>query len=151
MTTRSGGYGHLGHSHLDDVLMGNLYDHGVVMRLAKYGIPYRFWALIAFVGMVGHILTMVAQPIIIAWGINNFVLGVNGEAKKLFIEEAKSGLYFEPENIQSLKEQILKLYNDRELCTQMGINGREYIKQHFERTKITKSFSELLKSVLNAT
>ncbi|SVD81855.1 uncharacterized protein METZ01_LOCUS434709, partial [marine metagenome] len=29
--------------------MGNLYDHGVVMRLAKYGIPYRFWALIAFV------------------------------------------------------------------------------------------------------
>lgn len=59
--------------------MGNLYDHGVVMRLAKYGLPYRFWALIAFVGMVGHILTMVAQPIIIAWGINNFVLGVNGE------------------------------------------------------------------------
>ena len=79
MTTRSGGYGHLGHSHLDDVLMGNLYDHGVVMRLARYGIPYRFWALIAFVGMVGHILTMVTQPIIIAWGINSFVLGVNGE------------------------------------------------------------------------
>ena len=79
MTTRSGGYGHLGHSHLDDVLMGNLYDHGVVMRLARYGVPYRSWALIAFVGMLGHILTMVAQPIIIAWGINSFVLGVNGE------------------------------------------------------------------------
>ena len=80
MTTRSGGYGHLGHSHLDDVLMGNLYDHGVVMRLVKYGLPYRFWAILAFVGMVGHILTMVTQPIIIAWGINNFVLSVQGES-----------------------------------------------------------------------
>ena len=80
MTTRSGGYGHLGHSHLDDVLMGNLYDHGVVMRLVMYALPYRTWAIIAFVGMLGHILTMVAQPIIIAWGINSFVLGIRGDS-----------------------------------------------------------------------
>jgi ATP-binding cassette subfamily B multidrug efflux pump len=80
LSTRSGGYGHLGHSHLDDVLMGNLYDHGVVMRLAKYALPYRFWAIMAFVGMVGHILTMVSQPIIIAWGINSFVLAVGGDS-----------------------------------------------------------------------
>jgi len=80
LSIRSGGYGHLGHSHLDDVLMGNLYDHGVVMRLVRYALPYRFWAVMAFIGMVGHILTMVAQPIIIAWGINSFVLGVQGDS-----------------------------------------------------------------------
>lgn len=76
MTTRVSGYGHLGRSALDDVLMGNLYDHGVVMRLAKYALPYKFWVSAAFIGMAGHIITMVLQPIIIAWGINSFVVGI---------------------------------------------------------------------------
>lgn len=76
MTTRVSGYGHLGRSALDDVLMGNLYDHGVVMRLAKYALPYKFWVAASFFGMAGHIVTMVMQPIIIAWGINQFVVGI---------------------------------------------------------------------------
>ena len=79
MTTRVSGYGHLGRSALDDVLMGNLYDHGVVMRLAKYALPYKFWVAASFFGMAGHIITMVLQPIIIAWGINSFVVGIAGD------------------------------------------------------------------------
>ena len=79
MTTRVSGYGHLGRSALDDVLMGNLYDHGVVMRLVRYALPYRYWMIVASLGMAGHIVTMVAQPIIIAWGINNFVVSLGGE------------------------------------------------------------------------
>ena len=79
MTTRVSGYGHLGRSALDDVLLGNLYDHGVVMRLVKYALPYRSWVVAAFIGMAGHIITMVLQPLIIGWAINQFVDGVTGQ------------------------------------------------------------------------
>ena len=57
--------------------MGNLYDHGVVMRLVKYALPYRSWVVAAFIGMAGHIITMVLQPLIIGWAINQFVDGVS--------------------------------------------------------------------------
>ena len=59
--------------------MGNLYDHGVVMRLVKYALPYRSWVVAAFIGMAGHIITMVLQPLIIGWAINQFVDVVTGQ------------------------------------------------------------------------
>ena len=43
------------------------------------------------------------------------LLGVDGEAKGLFIDEANSGLYFEPENVEALKNGVLKLAKNNEL------------------------------------
>ena len=74
MATTPAGYGHLGRMSLDDQILGSLYDHRVVVRLFKYVLPYKLWALLAFMGMAGYILTMVAQPLIIAWGINSFIV-----------------------------------------------------------------------------
>ena len=75
------GYGQLGRMSLDDQILGRLYDHRVVVRLLKYALPYKLWALLSITGMAGYILTMVAQPLIIAWGINSFIVPPEDEAQ----------------------------------------------------------------------
>lgn len=72
------------------------------------------------------------------------LLGVAGEAKELFIDEGKSGFFFEPENTDDLTDKILKLYRDRELCKNLGVNGRKYVFEHFNRTIIAKDFYNFL-------
>ena len=74
------------------------------------------------------------------------LLGVNGEARDLFIKSAHSGLYFEPENFEALTENILKLYNSRELLNELGKNGNIYIQNNFNSEKIAEDFLNLLQS-----
>lgn len=70
------------------------------------------------------------------------LLGVKGEAKELFIDQGKTGLYFEPENYNDLASKILQLYYDQSLARELGNNGREYVKTNFNRQEIAKRFEE---------
>lgn len=74
MATVPSGYGHLGQAGLDDQVLGKVYDHTVVRRLLNYTLSYKLWAFLSVFGMTGYIFTMVAQPLIIAWGINSFII-----------------------------------------------------------------------------
>jgi glycosyltransferase involved in cell wall biosynthesis len=51
------------------------------------------------------------------------LLGVDGEARQHFIENAEAGWYFEPENASQLA----------------GQNGRKYVAEHFNRDQIAAS------------
>jgi len=64
------------------------------------------------------------------------LLGVDGEAKELFIERGKAGLYFEPENADELSQRILTLLNNRSLGLELGANGKNYVKNNFDRQHI---------------
>ena len=76
------------------------------------------------------------------------LLGVDGEAKELFIDEGKCGLHFEPENDEELSKKILSVYyGDVELNT-LKENARSYIKLKFDRKLIAKEFDEFLKKNL---
>ena len=75
------------------------------------------------------------------------LLGVDGEAKELFIEEGKAGLYFEPENAQSLADQIKILLGDRNLTESLGKQGQQYVKENFNRHNIHERFLKNLLSV----
>lgn len=68
------------------------------------------------------------------------LLGVDGEARELFIEEGESGLYFEPENSEDLAKQIKALFNDRMLATRLGLQGQQYVKDNFDRNHIHERF-----------
>jgi len=68
------------------------------------------------------------------------LLGVDGEAKELFIKQAGAGLAFEPENPQSLVSQIRYMYNHRDQLTRWGTNGHMYVIEHFDRAKIAEDF-----------
>lgn len=73
------------------------------------------------------------------------LLGVDGEAKAIFIDRAKAGLYFEPEDPDQLCQAILKLVNDPILCAQLGKNGRDFVNTSFNRENIARDFYEELK------
>lgn len=64
------------------------------------------------------------------------LLGVDGEARKLFIDEGQSGLYFEPENEQELARQVEVLMSDRNLTSKLGKQGQAYVKANFDRQVI---------------
>lgn len=68
------------------------------------------------------------------------VLGVDGEARELFIEKGNCGLYFEPENVQELQEVIQKILDEPHLMETFGSNGRKFADQHFNRNNIANAF-----------
>lgn len=73
------------------------------------------------------------------------LLGVEGEAKDLFIDEGKCGIAFEPENGNDLAEKVLLFYSDRNLVAQMGANGKKYVTGKFNRDLIADSFWNFFK------
>ena len=75
------------------------------------------------------------------------LLGLEGEAKELFIDEGNCGLAFEPENTEDLVKQILILYNNPELSKQLGGNGLKYASENFNRDKIAEGLYEELKKL----
>ncbi|PJC62103.1 MAG: glycosyltransferase WbuB [Flavobacteriales bacterium CG_4_9_14_0_2_um_filter_32_27] len=68
------------------------------------------------------------------------LLGVDGEAKELFINQGKTGLFFEPENDVDLAEKIIYLNTNRNQLSEFGENGRIYVEKHFNRNGIAHDF-----------
>ena len=74
------------------------------------------------------------------------LLGVDGEAKKHFIEKGKAGLYFTPEDHESLKTQILYLVDNPKERNIMGENARDYVSTFFNRNKIASDLFDKLQN-----
>ncbi|MBX7201947.1 MAG: glycosyltransferase family 4 protein [Bacteroidia bacterium] len=75
------------------------------------------------------------------------LLGVEGEAKSLFIESGDCGLAFVPEDVAELSQCILKLQSSPSLCKQLGTNGRKFVAAHFNRNQIASDFHKKLHEV----
>jgi glycosyltransferase involved in cell wall biosynthesis len=75
------------------------------------------------------------------------LLGVDGEAKRHFIEKAEAGWYFEPENAQALSTCILEIAQEPKMIQHAGKNGRAYVSQHFNRDQIAASLYKRLTSL----
>jgi len=72
------------------------------------------------------------------------VLGVDGEARVLFIDKANAGLYYEPEDAKAMSVAILELHRNKELRISLGENGKRFVGEHFDRAKIAAGFLEHL-------
>jgi len=72
------------------------------------------------------------------------LLGVDGEARKHFIEKGNAGLFFVPENVEDLAKQALFLAQNSEKRSEMGKNAREYVSENFDRNKIAADFLSVL-------
>ena len=76
-----GGGGHMGPNSirrfgemgLDQDVAGKAYNHRVVMRLLKYIKPYWKHAVITFIALMAYTGTVIAQPLIVAWVIDDYV------------------------------------------------------------------------------
>jgi len=71
------------------------------------------------------------------------ILSVDGEARQI-LEQARAGIFVEPENSEQMARAILKLYRNPALLSEYGRNGREYVVEHFSR----EQQADLLESVL---
>ncbi len=79
-----------------------------------------------------------AKPVIIA---------IDGVARKL-IEDARAGIYVEPENIEEFKKAVLELYDNPSLCAEYGQNGYEYVKKHFSRESLADQYEVVLQEMV---
>ena len=72
------------------------------------------------------------------------LLGVDGEARGHFIDNAEAGWFFEPENHTALADAIQVLIQHPESIKIAGQKGRKYVSAHFNRDQIAASFYKQL-------
>lgn len=72
------------------------------------------------------------------------LLGVDGEARNLFIHKGNCGIFFEPENETGLSNAISTFIENKELATQLGKNGRVFVNDMFNRENIAAKFHKQL-------
>lgn len=65
------------------------------------------------------------------------ILGVEGESAEL-IRAAKAGICIEPEQAKELACRVLELSRDQKLCERLGVNGRRYVMEHFDRITLAR-------------
>jgi len=74
------------------------------------------------------------------------VLAIDGVIREV-IESAGCGIFAEPGNPSALAEAIRKLASDKENANQMGLQGRAYLEEHFNRAAIGEKLLGLLEEV----
>ncbi len=77
------------------------------------------------------------------------VLGVDGEAKKLFVDQGNCAVYFEPEDRKECVICVQNLVDNPDLMVQLGKNGSKFVRKHFDRQQIALNFEKKLTKLLN--
>ncbi len=72
------------------------------------------------------------------------ILGVDGEARELFIDRVTCGIYYEPENALSLKNSIVALIDNQATMQRMGEEGYRYVQSVFNRKVIAEALHNKL-------
>jgi glycosyltransferase involved in cell wall biosynthesis len=75
------------------------------------------------------------------------LLGVEGEAKELFIDQGKAGLFFKPEDVASLVQAIDRIVDSPQMIEAFGESGRAFVNQFFNRNEIAAKFLVELKKL----
>lgn len=71
------------------------------------------------------------------------LLAIDGVIRSV-VEEAGAGVFVQPGNAQLLADAIVDLFGKQTERMRMGESGRRYIQEHFERSKFTGRFEQLL-------
>jgi len=79
------------------------------------------------------------------------LISIEGEARKVVIEQAKAGIAIKPENAEDLAHQIIKIYDKKELLRTLGKNGRKFVEKSFDRNNLADRYLRLIQDILNPT
>ncbi len=74
------------------------------------------------------------------------VLSVDGEARSI-VEASGGGIFVPPEDSARMREAILNLASDRERCAAMGVAGRRFVIESFDRRRLARQYLALLEQV----
>ncbi len=64
------------------------------------------------------------------------------------LENAECGCSCKPDDVDALKKEILKLYDNKDLCEEIGKKGRKYILDNLTRKVGTDRYVDIMESVL---
>jgi colanic acid biosynthesis glycosyl transferase WcaI len=78
------------------------------------------------------------------------ILGVDGQARRI-VEDARAGIFVEPENSEQIANAITQLSSSGELRELLGRNGRRHIIQHFSRSETARAYICILEELLGNT
>ena len=65
---------------------------------------------------------------------------------KEIVDKHRCGIFTKAGDKEAFKEAILKLYHDRELCTELGKNGRQFILDNLTKAVGTQKYVDVIKS-----
>lgn len=76
------------------------------------------------------------------------LMAIDGVSRKL-VEDAKAGIFVEPENPEDFASKIKLYLNDKNRLIQEGENGYLFAKKNFDRTALSEKYLNYLKSLKN--
>lgn len=68
---------------------------------------------------------------------------------KTIIADNNCGLFTKAGDKEAFKAAILKLYSDREMCKEMGKNGRKFVMENLTKEVGTQKYVDVIRSVAN--
>ena len=77
-----------------------------------------------------------------------FLLGVEGEARRIAEQEAQAARYVKPENVDALVEGILYIHEHPEEAKLLGERGRAYVEKHYDRDQLTAELDRHIAQML---
>ena len=110
----------------------SLADVGLVISKPGVGInsvPSKTWSIMS-----------ASRPV-----IANF----DGIELKEIIKGYNCGIFTEAGDKNGLKQAILNLYNNKELCLKYGKNGRDFVQKKLNKQIATQKYVDVIRSVLN--
>ncbi len=70
-------------------------------------------------------------------------------AQRRLIEKTNSGLVHQEKNVEDFTEKILKLYSDEPLRSELGENGKKFVRNEFSWEQTSKKLLHLYDNLLN--
>src|SRR5438132_1079423 len=78
------------------------------------------------------------------------ILGVDGQARKI-LEDARAGIFVEPENSEQIANAVIQLSSSAELRARLGHNGRRHLILHYSRAETARAYISILEDLLGNT
>lgn len=76
------------------------------------------------------------------------ILGVDGEARNIFVEQGRCACYFEPENVKGLEGAINFVLRKPDEAKILGNRGRAFVLENFNREKIAQNFLKEIQKII---
>lgn len=74
------------------------------------------------------------------------ILGIDGVARKLVVDDAGCGLFVEPEDAEQIAEAMRFYKRSPDMLRQHGENGYKYVCEHYDRSKLAVEYIGLIEN-----